>query len=212
MKGLLIKDLCLLRNQKKLLPIFLILAVWFTAFNGSSFAFPFLAMMASIVTLSTLSYDEADKSQAHLFTLPFDRRTYVTEKYLLGMILLASSQALACVCSLVRALAVPDAAENEIGFSLLFSVCAGVIMLSLMLPVRIRFGNDQGRIILYAGFAVIALGCAAVSRMLPIDAEKINLLPGTSMRTIAIAAISAAAVIGCAGYFIAVRWIRNKEF
>ena len=40
MKGLLIKDLCLLRGQKRILPVFLILTVWFTVMFRDGFALP----------------------------------------------------------------------------------------------------------------------------------------------------------------------------
>ena len=115
MKGLLIKDFCLLRNQKKILPVYLMLAVWFTAMHNDGFAFPYLMMMASILTISTISYDEFDHSQTHLFTLPFDRKTYVTEKFALGGILAAASLVFAVVCSTVRTLVSHDTQGTDLG-------------------------------------------------------------------------------------------------
>ncbi len=212
MKGLLIKDLCLLRNQKKLLPIFLILAVWFTAFDQNDFAFPFLAMMASVVSLSTMSYDEADHSRTHLFTLPFDRREYVTEKFLLGGVLLVSSQVLAFVCAVVRTLAAGDGGDGENVYSLLLSLCAGVIMLSLMIPVRIRFGSDQGRLILYAVFAAVFVGCGLLLRLMPADTERLPAFLSGSMSSVLALSAAAAVVLGAAGYLLSVRWLRVKEF
>ena len=104
MKGLMIKDFCLLGNQKKILPVYLLLMVWFTIMHSDGFAFPFLTMMASILTVGTISYDEIDHSQGYLFTLPVERKTYVQGKFILGWIVVAVSILLAAACSLVRAL------------------------------------------------------------------------------------------------------------
>ncbi len=211
MKGLMIKDLCLLRNQKKLLLILLILAVWFTVMNNDGFAFPFMAMMASVMTVSTLSYDEVDKSQTHLFTLPFDRRTYVTEKFLLGSALLLAFQALGCLCVLVRGIVSPGAGNGSFGLYLFFVVCAGVVMLSVMIPVRIRFGDDQGRIIFYVVFALAALICLGLKWLIPDIEEKIGGIFTSGARIIAFTAAAAAAV-AAGGFLTAVRWIKTKEF
>ncbi len=211
MNGLMIKDLCLLRNQKKLLPVFLILAVWFTVMNNDGFAFPFMAMMASVLTVSTHSYDEVDKSQTHLFTLPFDRRTYVTEKFLLGFILLLAFQALGCFCVLVRGIVSPGPGNVSVGLSLFFAVCAGVAMLSVMIPVRIRFGGDQGRIIFYGVFALAALVCLGLKWLIPDIAEKIGGIFSSGARTVVIA-VAAAAVIAAGGFLASVRWTEKKEF
>ena len=60
MKGLLIKDFCLLRNQNRTVPIFLVLAVWFAVMNQITFCISFLTMMSAILAMSTCSYDELD--------------------------------------------------------------------------------------------------------------------------------------------------------
>ena len=73
MKGLMIKDFCLLGNQKKILPVYLLLMVWFTAMHSDGFAFPFLTMMASILTVGTISYDEIE------LPLPYDLNAPVAE-------------------------------------------------------------------------------------------------------------------------------------
>ena len=63
MKGLLIKDFCLLRNQNRTVPIFLVLAVWFAVMNQITFCISFLTMMSAILAMSTCSYDELDNCQ-----------------------------------------------------------------------------------------------------------------------------------------------------
>ena len=213
MKGLLIKDFCLLRNQKRLLPIFALLAVWFTVLHTDGFAFPFLGMMSTILTASTVSYDELDRCQTALFTLPFERRTYVAEKYVLGVILLVAAMVLGGVCTAVRQLAAHDVELKSIGMTVVLTLCICAAALGTIIPLRIRFGGDQGRIVLYAVFALVALAAVGVTRLLPKQtAELGGRLLGLPPAALCAMLAAAAAAICAAGYALGVRWIRKKEF
>ena len=213
MKGLLIKDFCLLRNQRKLLLIYPILAVWFTVMNNDGFGFSFLMMMASILVVSTISYDEVDRSLTHLFTLPFERKTYVLEKFVLGGILAAASLVLATACSAGRLLFRPDLPGTELGPMIVFSACAAAVMLAVMLPIRIRFGGDQGRIVIFAAFGVVALGAVLVSKVLPVTREQMTqVLTQLSLPALMLICAAAAVILLAVGYLLGVRWIRQKEF
>ena len=213
MKGLLIKDCCLLRNQKKILPIYLILAVWFTVLYDDTFAFSYMMMMASILMTSTISYDEVDHSQGYLFVLPVERKTYVQEKFVLGFMLVLASLLLAAVCSIVRHLVRPDAAGTASGFLIALSACAGIAFIALMVPVRIRFGGDQGRIVIFAFFGLIALAAVLLSKVLPDSQERITgFFARMGTAAILLTAAGIAAILSFIGYALGVRWMRKKEF
>lgn len=89
MKGLLIKDFKLLKTQQKffLLVLFIAIAVEMFSGSSSSFLIGYLSFMAILFTLSSISYDEFDNGNAFLFSLPITRKSYVIEKYGLGLIL-----------------------------------------------------------------------------------------------------------------------------
>ena len=213
MKGLLIKDFCLLRNQRRILPIYLMLAVWFTAMHNDGFGFPFLMMMATILTVSTISIDETDHGQTHLFTLPFERKTYVGEKFVLGGILTAASIALATACSVLRMLISPDGSASDLGMLAFVSLCGGAVFLALMIPIRIRFGGDQGRIMLYVGFALISLVCVLIARVIPGAQEEVSaFFARMNMTGAMLAAAGTMVLFLAAGYYLGVRWIEKKEF
>lgn len=55
-----------------------------------SMAVPYVTMMFSIFSLTTISYDEFDNGMSFLFTLPVNRVKYVVEKYIFGI--------LVCLC------------------------------------------------------------------------------------------------------------------
>ena len=213
MKGLLIKDFCLLRNQKRLLPIFALLAVWFTVLHTDGFAFPFLGMMSTILAASTISYDELDRCQTALFTLPFERRTYVAEKYVLGAILLAAAMVLGGLCTAARQIVAHDVELEGVGMTVVLTVCVCAAALGAIIPLRIRFGGDQGRIVLYTVFALVALAVVGLTRLLPkqtgeLSGKLLGLPAGTLVGLLALLA-AAVLLIGCA---LGVRWIKAKEF
>ena len=61
MKGLLIKDFKLMKEQKNFLLIILIITIGMSLFtNDLSFALGFLTFIVSLFSLSTISYDEFD--------------------------------------------------------------------------------------------------------------------------------------------------------
>ena len=213
MKGLLIKDLCLLKNQKRLLPVFALLAVWFTVLHTDGFAFPFLGMMSTILTASTVSYDELDRCQTALFTLPFERRTYVAEKYVLGALLLAAAMVLGGVCTAARQLVAHDVEWKSIGLTVVLTICVCAVALGAIIPLRIRFGGDQGRIVLYTVFALVALAVVGVTRLLPKQTGELSgrLLGLPAGALVCLLALLAAAGL-LIGYALGVRWIKAKEY
>ena len=213
MKGLLIKDLCLLRGQKRLLPIFLLLAVWFTAMFKDGYAFPFLGMMATILASSTVSYDELDRGEANLFSLPFARGAYVTEKYVLTAILLAAAMALGAICTIVRQLITHNVDMSGAWMTLALTILVCSVFAGIMLPLRIRFTGDQGRIVLYAVMGVSMLAVVGLAKLLPNQAATVagffTGLPKAAV--IAMAAALCLLFVG-GGYALALRWIKKKEY
>ena len=196
MKGLMIKDFCLLGNQKKILPVYLLLMVWFTIMHSDGFAFPFLTMMASILTVGTISYDEIDHSQGYLFTLPVERKTYVQGKFILGWIVVAVSILLAAACSLVRALVSPGASLEDLGTTALLSAVAGAAMLAVMIPIR-----------------VVALAGILLTKVLPgAQAQVTEALAGMGMTAVLLLAAAAACVLTVAGWLLGIRFMKKKEF
>ena len=88
MKGLMIKDLKLMKAQKNFFLLILAVAVGMILFSEDvTFGLGFLTFVVSLFTLSTISYDEFDNGNAFLFSLPITRQTYVFEKYSLSLLL-----------------------------------------------------------------------------------------------------------------------------
>ena len=94
MKGLLIKDWKLLRNQggyfsTVFLIVILIMSIGSVSTTG--FMISYMTFLFSVFVLSTLSYDSHDNGMAFLMSLPVERKTYVKEKYLFAIFLSSGS-------------------------------------------------------------------------------------------------------------------------
>ncbi len=148
MKGLLIKDIKLMKNQKQFFVVMILMGLLFMfAYSDPFFSVSYLTIMLSMFCITTLSYDEFDNGGAYLFTLPFSRKDYVKEKYLFGFLLMlagwAAVAALAVAACNIRGIAYE---LGDLGIVSLVSITLSICFLSLALPIEIKLGVEKGRI------------------------------------------------------------------
>lgn len=148
MKGLLIKDMKLMKNQKQFLVVMIFFGVLFMFVYSSPFSvICYLTIMFSMLVTTTLTYDEFENGGAYLFTLPFSRRDYVKEKYLFGIAVICVSctaaSVLAVIASNIRGI---EYELGELGIVSLSSIIASICFISLALPIEIKLGVEKGRI------------------------------------------------------------------
>lgn len=79
MKGLLIKDFKLLKNQKSFLAIVAAVCAFVMIKGSESYAMFYGAAMAAMLSVNSIGYDEENNGMGFLFTLPVSRRDYVLE-------------------------------------------------------------------------------------------------------------------------------------
>ena len=215
MKGLLLKDMLLLKNNKKLYAILVFFAVMYPMMGMGSFTITFLGMMGLIISISTMNYDEFDNGNSFLFSLAFKRSTYVAEKYVLcigGGILGALLGTLVCfVASKVTGnpALLEGMAENLCVAVLLYSLSS-----SVMLPIFIRFGAERGRLASYMTLAAFFLLGFGVMRFLPATGKDVIV---TGLERIPVAGILIGLVLFVVlAVFVSVslslRFIRKREF
>ena len=166
MKGLFVKDLCLLTAQKKSLILFVALVAVFGTMDGF-FAVGYSALLCILLSLSTLSYDEFEHGYTFLFTLPFSRRQYAAEKYLFcfgfGLLGLAFGALLIFLFSVLPGKA--DAAELLSSLKTFAAFC--VLTPALMIPLRIKYGSEHGRLVSSMIFGVIVALFVVINRLIP---------------------------------------------
>ncbi len=215
MKGLLLKDLLLLKNNKKLYAILVFFAVMYPMMGMGSFTITFLGMMGLIISISTMNYDEFDNGNSFLFSLAFTRNNYVAEKYVLcigGGILGALLGALVCFAA-SKITGDPSLLEG-----MAENLCAAVLLYSLsssvMLPIFIRFGAEKGRMASYLTLAAFFLLGFGVLKFLPASGKESLINAVTNIPVAAIVAgIALFAILAvCVSVFLSLRFIRMREF
>ena len=98
--------------------------------------------------ISTFSYDEYNNWDAYAITLPGGRKSIVKSKYITSLFLTLLSAVITvllnCLISVIN-----NTDVNEFISSLLGSICAIVIIQSIMYPLIFKFGMEKGRIVLF---------------------------------------------------------------
>ena len=159
MKGMLIKDFRLLKNQgKSLLLMLLVVAIFmnFITDVGPAFIVGYITIIFSLFTATTISYDEFDNCYLFLMTLPITRKKYVNEKYVFALLSIACTWVLGTVLGTILLLAQPAVEMNAADWlgSCIGYIFAAWICVSIMLPIRLKFDSDKSR---YANFIMIAV-------------------------------------------------------
>ncbi|MBQ7766458.1 MAG: ABC-2 transporter permease [Lachnospiraceae bacterium] len=223
MKTLLVKDYRILMTQKKSLLILLIVGVVMMISNLEiDFLTGYMMMMAMVLSLGTVNYDELDNGMAFIMTLPANRKTYAVEKYVLTLI-----NIVACAVMMLVIYFITKGFINwQFGTGDMVSVTAGwicgiMIAASVMIPLYLKFGAEKRRVImmlLWGIVAVIAIGGQKLAEVMA-GTEAMNAINGffTKISTLpvgvvvlAVIAVVAMAVILSLG--ISVGIMKKKEF
>lgn len=219
-RGLLIKDLCLMREIRKLLLIILFVTVIFI-FNGTSSTFltGYIMIIIAFLVGMTISYDEMNNGLAFLMTLPVTRRQYVAEKFICGLLSLFLGFVYTMVVAVIQSMignSAPDLKES-IMTAVLFAVI-GVIVLSFSIAIDLKFGVEKGRVMLILGFMVIFflfyMGVEFLERNFPEKKEAFLQWFNTIFEGSKIYPVCAVicAVVLLVSFFASCRILEKKEF
>lgn len=219
MKGLLIKDFQLLKENKNLMFVMLFIAVIFLFTQkqeATYFLVSFLTMVMGMLVVTTISYDDFNNGNAFLMTLPITRKTYVYEKYVLGAILTLGGWFVAAAGSSIFYLFTTNVDWTSWGLYLSLFAMLGIVLFSVMIPIQLKFGADKGRIAMIGcimGIGIIAFGVKWIMDALQIDYMTL-MQTIASLQAIWIAAICIIVVLlilGCS-ILISNKVMNQKQF
>lgn len=171
MKGLFIKDLRLIKNQRNfLITLALMFLVLIVTGVDASFFMGYVPFLLLTVTMSTITYDEQDNSMGFLMALPVSRQTYVLEKYLLSASFGVGGFAVTFVIFLITEKA-EGSSMTPGDYLLVFMgfLVFVILFLSLMIPIQLKFGSEKGRMVLFAIFFGIIGLVYLVNKVLTVD-------------------------------------------
>lgn len=216
MKGLLLKDLALMKTQGRSVAIIMIIA-FFMMFVGDNitFAIVYANMIFVMFGISTLSYDVFDNGYAFLFTLPITRKLYVLEKYVFSILCIFTGVVFAFVMIFLTSLVKEQYVftSSEVSFVLGYAIGA-IIFLALILPVELKFGPEKGRIAMIIVFAIIMASGFALKEIVgnvdfsPVLAKLSSITPVLILGILAVVGI----IILFASYMISCKIMMKKEF
>lgn len=217
MKGLILKDLLILKNQMRNILIiifgFILLSLWMENYFYIAFIIPFYIVM---FVISTFSYDELNNSNTYIVALPYDRKTIVKSRYLLSLISIITAFLIGLILSLI----IPMFNSNMDFMSTFASTAASIIgvilVIALLMPFFYKFGVQKGRIVLFIAIMGISLLIGIVISLFENSNLKIaeffsNLQQMNYIMLIAIAIIIMLLILYIS-YVFSCKIYKNKEF
>lgn len=217
MKGLLVKDLKLIKMQRNFFILMIVISIGI-AFSTEdiSFAVGYLGFILPLFSLSTISYDEFDNGSAFLFTLPISRKGYVIEKYCFGILLGIASLALALVIALCMGTAMETVNFSDTLISAPFIFSGVMVSLAVTIPIQIKFGAEKSRIAMIAACSIVCVlsyAVVKVSNWLGFDTTALgNNLSKLNVWVVIACAVVSALCILLLSMRISISIIRKKEF
>ena len=217
MKGLIIKDLCVLKNQMKTLLLVLAFFIIFSIINEDAtfilFLVPFYMIM---ILITTFNYDEFNKWDSYCNSLPLSRKEIVKSKY----ILFNATSLIVLILGILASFIIPSFIENttfESLFASIIGVAFGIcLVISLLIPFYYKFGSSKGRIMLFLCIVILALLIGAITSLDIFNNKElmniINSLNNLNLGMFTLLLIILTVIIMSISYYISVRIYKNKEF
>ena len=217
MKGLLIKDLRLMLNQKQFfLMIIVIGLIMSLTLSDSGFISGYVSCVFPLFTISTISYDEYDNGNAFLFTLPFKRSTYVKEKYVFSIVISLIGMCISLLLVILSELT--QIGQFNIVDVLLFQfnfVPVILLFLSILIPIQLKYGGENARIVLIGGTASVGIIGYLILQLisyLQIDLSQIIYYLSINEYILTIIVILLSLLFILLSEKISERIVKNKEF
>lgn len=150
MKGLWTKDLLALKKQKLAVILTFILAIFSLAFwgqNGIMIGMAIFSITVSFVILNSLTLDQQNHGLMYLLTMPFKKKQYVIQKYLLLLF--------TTICSVVLMTIITEIYSKIANWNLNFSdvftrvYSVGVVVLLILIlttQYQIKNGPEKAQV------------------------------------------------------------------
>lgn len=155
MKGLLLKDWYLLKKHSR----FHLLAILFfpagAVLSGQMFFLFYPCVLAGMLPITLLAYDEDSKWVQYSATFPYKRSWIVGSTYLIGLILIGSTLILTTIASVIFQMRTGGIDFTILLVSLSTTLLPAVLMPSISLPFMFKYGVHKGRTAYYIVLGII---------------------------------------------------------
>ena len=217
MKGLLLKDLLILKNQMRnvLMVIigFVIISIMMKSYFYIAFVVPFYIVM---LIISSFSYDELNNSNTYIIALPFSRKEIVKARYLLCLLSIITSFLIGLLLSIIIPVLNEEMEFASIFASTLASITGVIFIISLLIPFFYKFGVQKGRVMLFIAIMTISLLIGIIISLF--ENSKLNIalffnqLEQINWMILILISIAIILFILYISYLISYKIYKNKEF
>lgn len=182
MKGLLLKDFYMTKKYCKMIILCILLFAGVSVAESSNLFFQFYpVVMASMLPVSILGYDEKCHWDVYGQIFPYSRKQFVSVKYLMSLFCVCGMWLLLAVVQVVGMLVNKTGMQNNFLFFFFLVLSSGILSSGILLFVIFKFGTEKGRL---AYLVIIALVCGGgavsmstdVSLHIPVSANVLSLL------------------------------------
>ena len=214
MKGLFVKDIELMKQQKQFFVLVVVMGVILNLAGSGSFATGYFTFVTAIFAITTISYDEFDNGLAFLMTLPVTRKQYVAEKYLLGAGLTAAAWGIEAITGVIcKGVAELQGCLSEKIIDTLIYIPLALLMLAVSLPLVIHFGAEKGRYIAMVMWAIIIAVVYILIKTMGLSADAVGAwLNGLNRGMVLAGAVLFTVIVYMGSFGIGVRLMEKKEF
>lgn len=215
MKGLFVKDLELMKQQKQFFILVIVMGIILNVTGSAgSFATGYFTIITAIFALTTMSYDEFDNGFAFLMTLPATRKQYVAEKYLLGIGLTAVAWVVAEILGVIcKFTANQEGSISERLIEGATTIPIALLMLAVFIPLGIHFGVEKGRYIAIVLWVIIIVIVYGLVKTMGLSESMIDAWIDGLNWGLVVAAVALVTAVGYLGsYWFSVRLMEHKEF
>ena len=156
MKGLLLKDLYMMRRHLRSWLLMMLIFIAVSCLESDNMFFVFYpCMLSGMVPVTLLGYDERNKWDVYAGTLPCSRAQVVSAKYLIGLMVHAAVLLLTALTQAVRMAVTASFAWGEYLTMLAILVMLGLISAAMTMPFMFKLGVEKGRLAYYAMVGLI---------------------------------------------------------
>lgn len=156
MKGLIVKDIEIMKLQKNFLLIMVISAICMSMLSVYTMII-FMCYMFASLAIGTIGYDEYDNGMSYIMSLPIRKGDYAREKFLLTFITVM----LGFIVGIIAAAVMMIIGNSFDMVTLLGSVILIPLVYLLMviqIPCRIKYGQEKSRIINIIAMMIVMIG------------------------------------------------------
>ena len=208
MKGLILKDLFVLKDVLKIYVVIFLFYGWMALADGQTGLLMAIVFVCSTVRpVNALAYDERSHWDRVANTMPVSRRRIVLAKYLLSLLLAGASSIMAGLVMVVGRI-VPLV---EIVASIVVMLAMGAVYQAVLIPIIYKFGSEKSRIIMVAAMMIPWLLFTALAKTGMVDFSVLTAFMDANTAVMPFIIVAVVAVVYTLSALLSINIYSKKE-